>query len=260
MNKWTIKEIEQLLHTTEENDSLIEEIKRDNRKGVQQLLIKWDKRILEKRQAEEKFQQMSIYEQKARQRGYRHIAGIDEVGRGPLAGPVVAASVILPEDFKLLGLDDSKKLTEEKRERFFNEIQAHAIAIGVGIIDAEEIDQLNIYEATKKAMLAAIQGLSVSPDYLLIDAMPLETPYPSESIIKGDACSVSIAAASIVAKVTRDRMMKKIHEEFPVYHFSKNMGYGTKEHLLALERYGVSPYHRRSFEPVKSMVAKPNIK
>lgn len=254
MNKKTIKEIEeQLIHIEKEDDPFLKEMKLDNRKGVQQLLHKWQRKMEEKKQAEDKFMQMTAYERKAREQGYKLIAGIDEVGRGPLAGPVVAASVLLPEDFKLLGLDDSKKLTEEKRESFYSYIEQHAIAIGIGFIHPEEIDEINIYEATKKAMLSSLQNLAVKPDFILIDAVQLHTPYPSESIIKGDAKSVSIAAASIVAKVTRDRLMKEIHQHYPDYQFSRNMGYGTKEHLLALREHGPTPHHRRSFEPVKSL-------
>lgn len=197
---------------------------------------------------------MSRIERNLYKQGYKLIAGIDEVGRGPLAGPVVASSVILPEDFQLLGLDDSKKLTEAKREEFYAYIQEHALAVGVGIIQPEEIDQVNIYEATKKAMLSAIAAMPFAPEYLLIDAMKLDTPYPSQAIIKGDANSISIAAASIIAKVMRDAIMKQLHSEYPFYQFERNMGYGTKEHLVALEKHGMTPYHRKSFEPIKSMM------
>lgn len=255
--KWTIKEAEEKLNDIEQlDDPLIEQLKQDNRKGIQLLLKRWHHRFEHKRKEEEKSEQMTRYERKLHKEGFRLIAGIDEVGRGPLAGPVVAAAVILPVEFKLLGLDDSKKLTEAKREEYYDYIQEHALAIGVGMISPEEIDRYNIYEATKKAMLAAIQGLSTQPEYLLIDAMVLDTPFPSESIIKGDANSISIAAASVIAKVTRDRLMKKLHHQYPHYHFSKNMGYGTKEHLQALENYGITEIHRKSFEPVKQMVNK----
>lgn len=255
--KWTIKEVEKKLsQMNQQDDPFLEELKSDSRKGVQLLIKKWNSRLEQKRQEENKFHEMTQYERKARKEGFHLIAGIDEVGRGPLAGPVVAAAVILPATFKLLGLDDSKKLTEGKREEYYDYIQEHALSIGIGIIDAEEIDTINIYEATKKAMLSAISQLDIQPDYLLIDAMVLETPYPSESIIKGDANSISIAAASVIAKVTRDRMMKEFHGKYPEYLFSKNMGYGTKEHLMALENHGITPIHRKSFEPVKSMVNK----
>lgn len=255
--KWTIKEVEEKLSEVDrQGDPLLEELKSDSRKGVQLLVKKWNSRFEQKKQEEDKFYEMTRYERKVRHEGYQLIAGIDEVGRGPLAGPVVAAAVILPPTFKLLGLDDSKKLTEAKREEYYDYIQQHALSIGIGIINSEEIDAINIYEATKKAMLSAISKLEMQPDYLLIDAMVLDTPYPTESIIKGDSNSISIAAASVIAKVTRDRMMKEFHYEYPEYLFSKNMGYGTKEHLMALEQYGITPIHRKSFEPVKHMVKK----
>lgn len=254
MNKATIKEIEERLLHIKAGDPFLEELKEDSRKGVQQLLVRWQRQKEKVKQAEDKFFQMTFYENKIRAQGFKAIAGIDEVGRGPLAGPVVAAAVILPENFTLLGIDDSKKLTEAKREEFFLYIKEHAISIGIGFVDAEEIDEINIYEATKRAMLAAVDYLKVKPDFLLIDAVPLHTPYPSESIIKGDANSISIAAASIVAKVTRDRLMKDMDLKYPYYQFAKNMGYGTKEHLNALEEYGPCPYHRKSFEPIKSLM------
>ena len=257
MNRFTVREIEEkLLHIDQLDHPFLMEIKGDERKGVQLLLSRWQNRYQQKLMAEEKFYEMTSYERQARSEGYQAIAGIDEAGRGPLAGPVVAAAVILPPDFKLLGLDDSKKLTAENRDKFFDYIQENAIAIGIGMIEASEIDEINIYEATKKAMLSAIHKLNVKPDYLLIDAMKLETPYSSEAIIKGDAKSISIAAASVIAKVTRDRFMKEIDQEFPDYLFSKHMGYGTKDHLQALEKYGITPYHRKSFAPVASIYCK----
>ncbi|PAE21371.1 ribonuclease HII [Bacillus sp. 7504-2] len=255
MTIYTIKEIEEkLAKINDENDPFLEEIKPDARKGVQRLLEKYGRQLQQKKQALEKFSHMSRIERNLYKQGYKLITGIDEVGRGPLAGPVVASSVILPEDFQLLGLDDSKKLTEAKREEFYAYIQEHALAVGVGIIQPEEIDQVNIYEATKKAMLSAIAAMPFAPEYLLIDAMKLDTPYPSQAIIKGDANSISIAAASIIAKVTRDAIMKQLHSEYPFYQFERNMGYGTKEHLVALEKHGMTPYHRKSFEPIKSMM------
>lgn len=249
-----MKEIEKRLQSiSQEQDPFLKEIMSDGRKGVQQLLQKWFKQYEKKQQAQDKFNQMLVYENKARKQGFHHIAGIDEVGRGPLAGPVVTACVILPEDFTLIGLNDSKQLSETKREEFYTYIKERAVSIGIGIIGAAEIDRINIYEATKKAMLLSIQESSIQPDYLLIDAMKLDTPFPTESIIKGDSKSISIAAASVIAKVTRDRMMKEVDAEYPQYHFSSNMGYGTREHLAALEQFGITPYHRKSFEPIKSM-------
>ncbi|MFT8319477.1 MAG: ribonuclease HII [Bacillus sp. (in: firmicutes)] len=250
----TIKELKtKLENITEINDPFIEEIKKDTRKGVQTLFKTWQKKKEKEEELHQRFLALNTYENQLRTKGYTLIAGIDEVGRGPLAGPVVTAAVILPENFYLPGIDDSKKLSEKKREEFFESIQQEAIAIGIGIIHAEEIDQINIYEATKKAMLQAINDLTINPDYLLIDAMKLTTPYPSQSIIKGDSKSITIAAASIIAKVTRDNMMKELDKQFPAYHFKKNMGYGTKEHLEALQIEGITSYHRKSFSPVKEM-------
>ncbi|MDP4083018.1 MAG: ribonuclease HII [Bacillota bacterium] len=255
MEKRSIKQIEHILMTIEDDSHpFLLEIKGDGRKGVQNLLLRWEKQKEKADGLKNKFYEMNYFERKFRNQGYKLIAGIDEVGRGPLAGPVVAAAVILSEDFFLPGLDDSKKLSEKKREEYASFIQKNAISISVAMIGPLEIDQINIYEATKKAMLSAVESLKQKPDFLLIDAMKLDTPYSSESIIKGDAKSVSIAAASIVAKVTRDRLMKDLGKSYPPYHFEQNMGYGTKEHLQAIENYGITPYHRKSFAPIKEMV------
>ncbi|MEH7110465.1 ribonuclease HII, partial [Bacillus sp. JJ1764] len=206
----------------------------------------------------EKFREMSHYESKFRSQGFQLIAGIDEVGRGPLAGPVVAAAVILPDHFFLPGINDSKKLSEKKRLEYDEMIRKEALSLSVAMISAQEIDEINIYEATKKAMKAAISALHPHPDYLLIDAMRLETPYPSESIIKGDAKSISIAAASIVAKVARDQWMKELGKEYPYYGFGQHMGYGTKDHIAAIEKYGITLHHRKTFSPIKELV-EPNL-
>ncbi len=254
MKKLTIGEIElQLQHINSQEDPFFDTLITDERKGVQQLVTRWKKQREHERKVQEKFAEMSRYEGGLWRQGYRLIAGIDEVGRGPLAGPVVAAAVILPEDFMLLGIDDSKKITEANREIFFAQIMDQAVAVSIGTVSPEEIDRINIYEATKKAMLAAISGLHTKPEYLLIDAMKLETPYPYEAIIKGDAKSISIAAASIIAKVTRDRYMKELGQQYPQYGFANHMGYGTKEHLLAIDKHGITPYHRKSFAPIKDM-------
>ena len=191
------------------------------------------------------------YEKELYEKGYNLIAGIDEVGRGPLVGPVVTACVILPKNFCLEGLTDSKKLTEKKREKFFDIIMEEAISVGIGIMDQNVIDKVNIYEATKLAMYDAIKKSKIKPDYLLIDAMKLEdTDIPSTSIIKGDMKSISISAASVIAKVTRDRMMDELHEKYPMYNFKKNKGYPTKEHVEAIEKYGIINEHRKTFNPV----------
>ena len=184
------------------------------------------------------------------------IAGVDEVGRGPLVGPVVAASVILPVNYKLDGLTDSKKLSEKKRNLFYDILINDAISIGVGIIDEKIIDEVNIYEATKLAMKEALNNLSVTPEHVLIDAMPLDIDIPRTSIIKGDAKSLSIAAASVIAKVTRDRMMYDLDKEYPMYNFKKNKGYPTKEHIEAINKYGIIKNHRKSFGPVTDYLDK----
>jgi len=190
------------------------------------------------------------YERELIKLGIKLIAGVDEVGRGPLIGPVVAAAVILPVDYQLDGLTDSKKLSEKKREEFFKIIERDAIAIGVGVVDEKRIDEINIYEATKEAMIIAINNLSVKAEHILIDAMKLEIDIPSTSIIKGDLKSLSISAASVVAKVTRDHMLYEIDKEFPMYDLKNNKGYGTKKHLEGIKKYGITKYHRLSFKPV----------
>ena len=254
--KETIEQIEKrLLLIENEADPYLAVLEKDERKGVHTLIDKWRKQTEKVRILTEKFHEMSTYERKYRTEGFQLIAGMDEVGRGPLAGPVVAAAVILPEDFFLAGIDDSKKLTEKKREEYNQIIRSQALAISISMIQAPEIDAINIYEATKKAMKAAISGLVPRPDFILIDAMKLEIPFASESIIKGDAKSISIAASSIVAKVARDNLMKDLAKTYPEYGFEQNMGYGTKEHINAIHTYGITPYHRKSFAPIKDLIA-----
>lgn len=192
------------------------------------------------------------FERAARLCGYRRIAGVDEVGRGPLAGPVVAAAVILPVRSRLVGVNDSKQLSERERERFHIAICEQAVGTGIGWADVVEIDQLNILEATRLAMRRALEQLVPSPDYVLIDAVSLPgINIPVRPIIKGDSLSISIAAASIVAKVTRDRLMVNYHNTFPEYGFLSHKGYGTAEHLKRLAHHGPCSIHRRSFAPVK---------
>jgi ribonuclease HII len=198
------------------------------------------------------------FEQEARRCGYRRIAGIDESGRGPLAGPVVAAAVILPVRCQLAGVDDSKQLPETDRERLFGVILKKAVGVGIGSADAFEIDSLNILEATRLAMRRAVQNLVPPADYLLIDAVTLPTvTVPVRPIIKGDQLSLSIAAASIIAKVTRDHLMAAYHEEFPQYKFLSHKGYGTAEHLQRLALYGPCAIHRRTFAPIRDASLSP---
>ena len=203
--------------------------------------------------------EMLEYEKKLYKKGYTLIGGIDEVGRGPLIGPVVAACVILPKNFYNEKINDSKKISEKKREELYKIIKENAISIGIGVIDSKRIDEINIYEATKEAMMNAIDNMKIKPEYLLIDAMKLNTDIPYEAIIKGDAKSESIAAASIVAKVTRDRMLIELDKEYPMYGFKKNKGYGTKEHIEAINQYGVLDSHRRSFKPVSDALLKEKV-
>lgn len=195
------------------------------------------------------------FERAARLCGYRRIAGIDEAGRGPLAGPVVAAAVVLPVRCRLSGIDDSKQLSEGERARLYAAILEHAVGMGIGSADVDEIDRLNILEATKLAMRRAIDQLAPPPDYLLIDAVTLPgIGIPERPIIKGDSLSLSIAAASIIAKVTRDRLMAEYHEMFPEYDFLSHKGYGTREHLQRLARHGPCSIHRRTFTPVHEAI------
>ena len=191
------------------------------------------------------------YERKLKEKGIHLIGGIDEVGRGPLVGPVVAACVILPDHFSLDGLTDSKKLSEKKREEFYDKIMDQAIAVGVGIIDEKKIDEVNIYEATKLAMKEAVRNCKIKPEHVLIDAMPLDIEIPTTSIIKGDIKSITISAASVIAKVVRDRMLVELDKKYPMYDFKNNKGYPTKKHLEAIEKYGIINEHRRSYGPVK---------
>ncbi len=196
------------------------------------------------------------YETQLYKQNITKIAGVDEVGRGPLVGPVVAAAVILPPNYQLDGLTDSKKLSEKKRNQFFEIIKKDAIAIGIGEISAQTIDEVNIYEASKLAMIEAINHLKIKPEHILIDAMPLSIDIPSTSIIHGDALSLSIAAASVIAKVTRDEMMYKLHKKHPEYHFDKHKGYPTKLHLECLKTYGPLENYRFTYKPVHDLIEK----
>ncbi len=192
------------------------------------------------------------YEKRVREKGFSLIAGVDEAGRGPLAGPVVSAAVILPFGFHASGLNDSKKLTPKKRDTFYEKIYAGADAIGIGIVDVAEIDRINILQAALLSMLIAAKNLQPQPDFLLIDGKFItEAKYPQQAIIKGDALSMSIAAASIIAKVTRDRIMRKYHAVYPVYGFDRHKGYPTQEHREAIKSHGCCPIHRKTFKGVK---------
>lgn len=201
------------------------------------------------KEAEEiRLEKMLEYEKDLYSKGYEYICGIDEAGRGPLCGPVVAAAVILKKGDKIEGVNDSKKLSEKKREQLFDTIKERAVAYSVGIVDEKTIDEINILEATRLAMKKAVEGLTTKAEYALVDAekkVPIDIPYTP--IIKGDALSESIAAASIIAKVTRDRMIVELDTKYPEYNFAKNKGYGTKQHTDAIKEHGLCPAHRRSF-------------
>ena len=225
---------------------LIALYEKDEREGIQKLLES-QKKKLEKLSAERaRLEKMRAYEHEYEHLGY--VCGIDEAGRGPLAGPVVAGAVILPRDCEILYLNDSKKLSEKRREELYDEIMDKAVAAGVGIIGPARIDEINILQADYEAMCEAIGSLSVMPQVLLNDAVTIpQVTIPQVPIIKGDAKSVSIAAASILAKVTRDRLMKEYDDLMPEYGFAQHKGYGTAQHIEALRKYGPSPIHRRSF-------------
>ena len=230
----------------DEREALYEAYKEDTRAGVLAVINKYKKQEEKLLKEKERIEQMKFYEKKYDHVGY--ICGIDEVGRGPLAGPVVAGAVILPEDCQILYLNDSKKLSEKKREELYEIIMEQAIAVGIGYASHTRIDEINILQATYEAMREAISKLSVRPQILLNDAVTIPmVEIPQVPIIKGDAKSVSIAAASIVAKVTRDRLMVKYSELMPEYGFASNKGYGSQEHIEALKKYGPSPIQRKTF-------------
>ena len=202
----------------------------------------------EKIDEEARLQKLLLYENEYYTQGITHIAGVDEVGRGPLAGPVLACAVILPKGLLIEGIDDSKKLTEKNREKLAKIIQESALAVSVGITDVKTIDSINIYRATVKAMTDAVNGLAVQPEIILIDALSLpDISIRQRAVINGDSLSMSIAAASIVAKVARDEMMRGYHEIYPEYGFDRHKGYGTEKHITAIRTYGLCPIHRRSF-------------
>lgn len=251
MSKLTIATIKQVLFGNEPvTTDFINQCQHDERLGVQKLLQRYDRQ-----QAKQQAQQMAFNQRLTFEHSlwpqYPLIAGIDEVGRGPLAGPVVTAAVILPHDFNLIEVNDSKQLSEKKREMLFPKIMAQAIAVGIGMADPAMIDHENIYHATELAMQQAVQKLTVKPNYLLVDAMTVPGNYPQQKLIKGDARSISIGAASIVAKVTRDHLMYEYAKKYPGYDFEHNVGYGTAKHLAGLAQHGITPIHRRSFAPVK---------
>ncbi|MET3682118.1 ribonuclease HII [Alkalibacillus flavidus] len=254
IKQMTVRDVKALIDQGDVDEHTIALLREDSRTGVQKVIKQYDKRVELEKQKYQQFQDMRAYEQAGWSRGYRYIAGVDEVGRGPLAGPVVAASVVLdPDDESLVGINDSKQLSESQRKAFYDTIIERAIAVGVGVVEAETIDKINIYQSAKQAMQQAVDHMATQPDYCLIDAMTLEELMcPQQSLIKGDQKSISIAAASVIAKVTRDRLMIEAAHTYPDFEFERNMGYGTPNHLQALAKHGPTKIHRLSFNPVSS--------
>lgn len=250
----TVKEIEERLKFLESPTEWLKELEKDQRLGVQKALKRWYKKDEKKQHERLAHENKLAFDASYRPFPEAYLAGVDEAGRGPLAGPVVTASVILPTNCdELIGLDDSKTITKEKREQFAEKIKAIAVDYAVHIQPAAIIDEINIYEATRQSMEMAVHNLNVSPHFVIVDAMKLSIQQPTESVIKADAKSLAVAAASILAKTTRDAYMEKLHTDYPMYHFQKNAGYGTADHLIALEKYGPCDDHRKTFEPVKSL-------
>jgi len=250
MTEYTIAAFKALLADTP-TEAVLQAAQADPRKGVQQVYQRYLKLQAKQAKLQARFDQHMQLERDFWQRGGQYVAGIDEVGRGPLAGPVVTAAVVLPQDFDLIEVNDSKQLTAQKRAELMPKILSEAVAVSLGVADAQQIDQLNIYEATRVAMRQAVENLTVKPRLLLVDAMQIPVPIAQTRLIKGDAKSASISAASIVAKVARDHLMATYDQVYPGYDFADNMGYGTAKHLAGLKKLGVTPIHRHSFSPVR---------
>ena len=250
MKDKSVKEIKEIIDNLDTNKYLeyIEILKVDKRKSVQNLALKMAKKLDSIRKENERLDMINLYENEGYNKGYLYIGGIDEAGRGPLAGPVVAAVVVFKQNTKIEGINDSKKLSEAKRNELFDIIKEEALDYGIGIVNNNEIDEINILNATYMAMKKALNCLDKTPDYLLIDAATIPgVKVLQNSIIKGDSKSISIAAASILAKVTRDSIMYQYDEIYPEYGFKAHKGYGTKEHYEAIEKHGITPIHRKSF-------------
>lgn len=257
MTKLTIKDVKQLLERIDTlDDPRLLNLKEDPRKGVQAALNTAAHRINKHQQALAEFEHRFKYERSFWHKGMQYVAGVDEVGRGPLAGPVVSAAVILPHDFDLIEVNDSKQLTPALRAKLAPKIKAEALSIGIGLVDNLGIDQLNIYEATRVAMKQAVEQLDPQPDEIIVDAMQIPVPIRQTRLIKGDAKSISVSAASIVAKVYRDHLMDEYAKQYPQYDFPHNAGYGTAKHLAALKEYGPTPIHRMTFAPVEKFSKK----
>ena len=252
-----ISEVKELL-AGEPTAEQLATLKDDERSGVQRLVASYYKRLEKAALEKERFAKMLTYEKEYYAQGVRYVAGVDEAGRGPLAGPLVIAAVILPQDVFISGLNDSKQISAVKRDKLYDEIIAKAVAIEVNIVSVSNIDKYNIYSATQRGMAEVLEHLPVRPQVALIDAMPVQVKdMETVPIVHGDALSVSIAAASIIAKVTRDRIMERLDEKFPAYGFANNKGYGSGAHMQAIAEFGATKWHRRSYEPVKSMQLEP---
>ena len=250
-----IVEIKKILSQEPSQEELIL-IASDERLGVQKLYAAYERKIEAEIKEKERFDKMLTFEKEYWQQGIRNVAGVDEAGRGPLAGPLVVASVILPENVFISGLNDSKQLSAKSRERLYDEVCQKAVSIVINIVSVAEIDQYNIYQATKLSMEKVVMHLNPKPAVALIDAMPVEAKdVKTIPLIHGDALSASIAAASIIAKVTRDRIMLDLDKEYPEYDFASNKGYGSQKHMEAIKKYGATLWHRRSYEPIKSLPA-----
>jgi ribonuclease HII len=252
----TIKEIEEQLKKVHEPAIWIDELKNDQRAGVHKALARWQRNYEMKELQLQKHKEKIAFDRSYAPFVDAHVAGVDEAGRGPLAGPVVTAAVILPaESPELVGLDDSKTISKEKREQLAKKIRQVALAYAIHIQPADKIDELNIYAATRESMEKAVGELALQPDFVIADAMSLNVNCQTASVVKADAKSLAVAAASILAKTTRDAIMDNIHNDYPMYNFTKNAGYGTAEHLSAIREYGPCRHHRKTFEPIKSIIA-----
>ena len=249
----TISEIREILLGSP-SEEFLAELELDSRVAVKKLLQAYHKRVEKAALERERFHKMLSYERNYYEEGAKLIAGVDEAGRGPLAGPLVIAAVIMPQEFFISGLNDSKQISASKRDKLYDEILQKALSVSVNIVSISNIDELNIYRATQQGMAEVLLHLDKQPDVALIDAMPVEAgDMKTVSLVHGDALSASIAAASIIAKVTRDRIMEKLDVLYPAYKFANNKGYGSKDHMQAIDQDGVTEWHRRSYEPVKSL-------
>jgi ribonuclease HII len=249
----TVDKLAQYMTTNDLCDEVLEQISRDPRRAVARLLEQWRKRQAARQAELDRLEVLHSYEKVYFEQGLNLVAGVDEAGRGPLAGPVVIAAVILPQTSRISGINDSKKLSAKQREDLYTIIRSEALAVNYEVINPDVIDRINIYQAALSGMYQALAGLNPKPQAALIDAMPLNNlTIPYQSLIHGDQLSASIAAASIIAKVERDRIMDELDKHFPKYGFSHHKGYATPEHLAAIERYGPCAIHRRSFAPIKT--------